>query len=260
MELFFNELSIDGRQNLSADSMIALAEVYHTLAQYEITTCRIDPDGNAKLFQMIQSMQDSLNIKNFYFAFFRSPYETEYVEERQDEYLGHEWFCNGKTCIGLALALIFDSAALSVHEIGWNDAFVDIIRDGAVNTVRNISTSQHVDLHIQRIRDGEETELIKCALDVTEKEISLRSDHGKDILMNFSKRLIKCPYVVGVINSLPFNSHERNFIRAIREDGLIEIVLPWTDQGYGVIVKTTGRTKKETERIGSILIEKYGGV
>ena len=65
--------------------------------------------------------------------------------------------------------------------------------------------------------------------------------------MDFSKRLIRCPYVVGVINSLPFNSHERKFIKRIREEGLIEIVLPWTDKGYGVVVKTTGRTIKETE-------------
>lgn len=78
--------------------------------------------------------------------------------------------------------------------------------------------------------------------------------------MDFSKRLIRCPYVVGVINSLPFNSHERRFIKKIREDGLLEIVLPWTDEGYGVVVKTTGRTIKETEKIGRIITEEYGGV
>ena len=63
-----------------------------------------------------------------------------------------------------------------------------------------------------------------------------------------------------MINSLPFNSHERKFIKRIREEGLIEIVLPWTDKGYGVVVKTTGRTIKETEMIGRIIMEKYGGL
>ncbi len=41
---------------------------------------------------------------------------------------------------------------------------------------------------------------------------------------------------------------------------MIEIVLPWTDKGYGVVVQTTGRTMKETELIGKIIMEKYGGV
>jgi len=59
---------------------------------------------------------------------------------------------------------------------------------------------------------------------------------------------------------LPFNSYERKFIRKIREDGLIEIVLPWTDKGYGIVVKTTGRTIKETEMIGKIIMEEYGGI
>ncbi len=63
-----------------------------------------------------------------------------------------------------------------------------------------------------------------------------------------------------IINSLPFNSYERKFIRKIREDGLIEIVLPWTDKGYGIVVKTTGRTIKETEMIGKIIMEEYGGI
>ena len=39
-----------------------------------------------------------------------------------------------------------------------------------------------------------------------------------------------------------------------------DIVLPWTDKGYGVVVKTTGRTLRETERIGEIIEERYGGI
>ena len=66
--------------------------------------------------------------------------------------------------------------------------------------------------------------------------------------------------VYNIINALPFNSYERKFIRKIREDGLIEIVLPWTDKGYGIVVKTTGRTIKETEMIGKIIMEEYGGI
>ena len=81
-----------------------------------------------------------------------------------------------------------------------------------------------------------------------------------DVLEAFSKRLIRSPYLIGIINSLPYNPYERKFIKRIRENGLIEIVLPWTDKGYGIVVKTTGRTIKETEMIGKIIMEEYGGI
>ncbi len=260
MDLFFNELSIDGKKSINKDSAISLVKVYRSLRQYEITTCRIASEDNQKLHEMIQSMPDFLNIRNFYFAFFRSPYESENVEKEQNEYFEHEWRYNGKTCIGLPLASILKSAALSICEADWCGAFVDVTKDGDVETVRNISTEQHVNTHIPQIQTSEEAELVESGLQIEDKKISLRDDHGIDVLMDFSKRLIRCPYVVGVLNSLPFNSHERKFIKKIRKEGLIEIVLPWTDKGYGVVVKTTGRTMDETERIGKIIMEKYGGV
>lgn len=260
LDLFFNELSIEGRKDINIDSVAALVQVYHALRKYNITTCRIDSINNQKLHEMIQGMPEFWNIKNFYFSFFRSPYESEIVENEQDEYLIHEWLYNGKSCIGLPLAVILGSAALSIYKSDWKDAFINITKDGDINTARNICIKQQVDLHIPQIQLQEEPELVESDLEVKDKKISLRSDHGIDVLMEFSKRLLRCPYVIGIINSLPFNSFERKFIKKIREDGLIEIVLPWTDKGYGVVVKTTGRTIRETEMIGKIIMEKYGGV
>lgn len=57
---------------------------------------------------------------------------------------------------------------------------------------------------------------------------------------------------------MPFNSANRHFIHAVKEDGIIEIVLPWTDKGLGVVVKTTGKNRRETEKIAEILKEEYG--
>ena len=88
----------------------------------------------------------------------------------------------------------------------------------------------------------------------------MREDHGMDKLTAFAEKLVHSPYVVEVINSLPYNPKKRRFIKEIKADGLIEIVLPWTDCGLGLVVRTTGRTKKETDRIAHILEEKYGYV
>jgi hypothetical protein len=100
-----------------------------------------------------------------------------------------------------------------------------------------------------------ETQLMTC--DIPDKRISLRNDHGKDALQKFAERLIHSPYVVGIINSLPYNPHESKFIRNVTSDGIVEIVLTNTDDGLGLVVKTTGRNLRETEAIAKILDERY---
>ena len=87
------------------------------------------------------------------------------------------------------------------------------------------------------------------------KTIHLRDDHGKDKLIIFAKRLIKSPYVMGVINSLPFNPSARDNIEHCHPDGKIELRIPVSedDRGLGLVVQTTGRTLSETERISGEL-------
>ncbi len=259
MDLFFNELSLDGVESISKESIIVLAKVYRALRNYNITTCRISSGDYQKIFQILQRMPDFRNITNFYFSFFRVPYESENVEEEQDAYLSHEWIHDNSVCIGFALASILNSAGLSIYGTLWDDAYVHITKDEENIVVRNISTEQHVEAHIPYMQ-SEEMELLESDLSVADKKISLRSDHGMDVLMDFSRRLLRCPYVTGVINSLPFNPHERKFIKEVYGNGLIEIVLPWTDEGYGIVVKTTGRNIRETGKIGEILNERYGGL
>ena len=101
-------------------------------------------------------------------------------------------------------------------------------------------------------------ELISCTDRPEDKKIKLRDDHGKDVLKAFCDKIICCEYVCEIVNSIPFSSNDRRFIHRIRSGGIIELVLPWTDKGYGVAVKTTGRNRRETEKISEILKERYG--
>lgn len=41
LDLFFNELSLDGVETIGIESIIVLAKVYRALRNYNITTCRI---------------------------------------------------------------------------------------------------------------------------------------------------------------------------------------------------------------------------
>lgn len=71
MDLFFNELSLDGVESISRESIIILAKVYQALRNYNITTCRISSADYQKIFQMLQRMPDSRNITNFLFLVFQ---------------------------------------------------------------------------------------------------------------------------------------------------------------------------------------------
>jgi hypothetical protein len=101
-------------------------------------------------------------------------------------------------------------------------------------------------------------ELVESDLPVEKKKIALRDDHGKDILLKFSQKILKSPYILSIINSLPFNPGQKDFIKKIYPTGNIEIVLTDTDRGLGIVIKTTGRNLKETQAISEILLNQYG--
>ncbi|MEH1794043.1 putative CRISPR-associated protein [Nostoc sp.] len=89
------------------------------------------------------------------------------------------------------------------------------------------------------------------------KPISLRQDHGIDILQAFSKKICRSPYVKKITNSLPFNSRRTNPIRRTTNDGVVEFVLTWTDKGLGLCIQTTGRNKAETNTIALHLQKEF---
>ena len=104
-------------------------------------------------------------------------------------------------------------------------------------------------------------ELIECLLSYEEKiasHIHLREDHGKDVLEHHAKRLLHNKYVKEVINSLRFNPNATRYIFQIKENGIINIVLHWTDKGYGMAIQTTGRNIQETQAIAQIIEKEYG--
>ncbi len=68
---------------------------------------------------------------------------------------------------------------------------------------------------------------------------------------------MRCPYVEGIINSLPFNPAQVKPIKSVKADGKVEIVLTDTDKGLGLVAKTTGRNLKETRWIANYIVKEY---
>ncbi len=164
---------------------------------------------------------------------------------------------------GLAIAYLYKTMAISlyssekwsVHEI--NLKFSEAGYDDQIVKVNHASQVHHVELHKDWIASGIAIRLPVTDLQFNQKEINLRDDHGKNLLLNFSRKLIRSQYVTKVINSLPFNPYENDFVRYCYGDGKIEIVLVRSDQGFGVIIQTTGRDLSETKAIAEILNDEY---
>lgn len=106
-------------------------------------------------------------------------------------------------------------------------------------------------------KEYKEAELVEDSTPPHEKDIKLRDDWGKDKLQAFSERLVNSPYVKGIINSLPYNPWDKEFIREVYDDGRIELVLTKEDKGLGLVLQSTGRNRRETKEIARILYEKY---
>ena len=155
---------------------------------------------------------------------------------------------------------MLNSVSFSIFSSEWNQNFILLRGNHKIIEVRHISSPAHIESHKIFFDEVKEIHLLRCFLDPKDKPIHLRDDHGKDKLLEFSKRLLKSDYICEIVNSLPYNPRERKFIRKVSENGLIEIVLPWTDLGLGIVVKTTGRNLRETQQIANIIQEQYGYV
>lgn len=253
MEVYANELSIAEDTFFRFDYIRNLVEIYKILSQNGIASCRINNEALVQLYNSLRQDPQKRNLLNFVYSFFHAPFDTdEAVDYCAVEYISHKWSYNGCECIGLTYAALMDSLAISFTEKEW-EAIVHISRDDKLIDVRNASNQSQLMEHAEWIDSLKEVVLIETDISVKDKDIHLRHDHGEDVLYAFSKRICSSSYVVGIVNSLPFNPKEKNFIHSINPSGLIECVLCWTDKGYGIAVQTTGRNLRETEKIAEIL-------
>lgn len=257
-EIYFNELSKQGFNTWSDHDLEDLGGVFSSLKRFGISTCRISAEDLGSLLLNLPKGRMGNNARILLYTMFKPPYESPGVEARQDEYYIHKWKCRGRECLGLALASITDSLTYSLNSEEWNKPEVEICCDDELMVVRNVSNAYHVQHHSSWLEAQMDTVLIESKFKPYEKTINLRDDHGKDKLEEFAKRLINCPYVDKVINSLAFKPWTNRFLGDIKANGIVELILVWEDNRCGLAVQTTGRNFHETQKIAEILQEKYG--
>ncbi|MFA6784632.1 MAG: hypothetical protein WCR13_07010 [Sphaerochaeta sp.] len=261
MELYFNELSLDCSIPVEYAFITNLKEVYIRSKKEGFSICRFSASDRQAIFDYLQSnprLKNIRNIMDFAYGFFASPYETSYSELQETQFIESNWNYQGKTCGGLAWAYIYDTLSLSIANDNWLLPETIILRDLVETRVRHVSIGNHFDFHHDWLQANKEIVLIACDILAVDKTINLRDDHGKNILQDFSKKIRRNKYVISILNSLPFNPNCRSFIKQAKPDGIVEIVLPWTDRGIGLAVQTTGRNYRETQKIATILDEEFG--
>jgi len=165
----------------------------------------------------------------------------------------------------LAAAHLNDTVCIGFEsEECWRDVEHQIVvsnENGIVSTPTVLSISAPNHFHSLVVEEwlerNQPLSLVKSSLEPGDKPLHLRKDHGVEVLKPFAKRLRKSLYVTAIVNSLPFNPNQREFIKSTSSNGLIEIVLTNTDQGLGIVVQTTGRNLIETDAIARILKNQY---
>ncbi|KAA8478216.1 hypothetical protein BDE36_2520 [Arcticibacter tournemirensis] len=204
--------------------------------------------------------------KDLLLSIVRHPYIEDGDTSTEERFISSYGFLNEEkntSVEGLAVAYLYKTIAVSLCSAEkWNSHEIDIRFSEADSEdqnikVRHASQISHIEQHKDWIISRLGIKLAVTDLQIQQKAISLRDDHGKDLLLKFSKKLIRSPYVTRVINSLPFNPHNNDFVKSCYPDGRVELVLTGTDQGLGLVIQTTGTTLLETEAVAAILREEF---
>lgn len=276
MDFMFNEFSFrDTFVDLHASrmAMVNLLEVCKYGRDFGMSRLAIRPDFYEQFLSAEYRVSDWLSdqgvskvFKDLLLSIVRHPYIDNNDTAVEDRYILSNAFLvdneNAKA-EGLAIAYLYNTMAVSLYSSEkWNVnelnlKFLEEGYDDQTVKVKHACQIPHVEGHKDWIVSRAGVKLVATDIHPSKKRIHLRDDHGHDVLKRFCKKLVRSPFVTGVINSMPFNPYDHNFIRNCYEDGRIEIVLVRSDEGFGAVIQTTGESIAATEAISNILLEEF---
>lgn len=234
----------------------SFVEAKKELNKYGITRCYVDNVNYGLILDSISGLYNAKEVRDLLYGFLSCPYEKDLLEEDNEEYCNHLWKCGADHCIGLALAYICEGATFSFDTGKWNTIII-LDKDGISFDVPNVYDQSSVIYYVDYFINDQKIELVESDLTTEEKisSISTRGDHGDDDVRRIARKMCKCKYVEGIINSAKFRPQQTGYISKISENGIVEMNFPWSDRGIGIVVQTTGRNKKETQAIAELLVD-----
>ena len=196
----------------------------------------------------------------------RNPYldsdteaEERFVNENFEVKVNDTW-CVGQ---GFTAAHLLDTIVISLYtHTKWeNPSYVirNTQEKREVGQVLNVVTSESSETEIIQsfVEQRTPLNLERCNILPEKKSCKFRKDHGSDKLKLLWERLRNCEFIISAINSLEFNPNGKEFIEKCFDDGKIHIRLVGSDAGYGMVIQTTGKNKRETIAIGESIMQKY---
>lgn len=211
-------------------------------------------------------------LRSAFFTFFRAPYIDQEMAEPESEkrYVNSAFFIekNGTRikCTDLGCAVIKQTITMGLcSEEFWANLEHTVIEQtpDTEECHQALCVTQEQHLSSLSVTDWLDmtfnSEPEKSNLSPDEKKVHFRDDHGTDILTAFAAKLVRCPYITEVINSLDWRSTQRCFIdeKQSFEKGNIEICLHWTDKGLRMVVATTAKNKFQAEKIAEYLRQHF---
>lgn len=281
MNIFFNELSFEP---LSANDYELTTKFKTMLALFntmknDFGTSHIFFPANYSELKVLDGKtllawisQSSPSQKNLILSVLKRPFTNDFVLQPErtissyyfsDESLG----MHARDCFGLSTAYITESFSISLcnHKV-WESDYIAIteifsqdMQERSVTVFNIYSTEQIQNQHIyDKLLSLTQLELITTQLEPDQKTIKLSGDHhGNDKLLHFAKKLLKSKYVISVVNNIAFKPSATKLVHKCNPDGTMEIVLHWEDEGFGMLVETTGRNLQETEAIGNLIMAEF---
>ena len=269
----FNELSFLDKKEANEDVFQLFSDYVKTIKalkakgfsgiRYELGIASLSMDGVRNVFELEKTSRGK-DLFLFILSTARNPYispgtQVKDIKNEDFEVLVKEEWCVGQ---GFTAAYLLDTIVVSLcTDSKWNAASYVIRRsdEAEQGCVLNVTTPEAIETDAinQFITERRPLELKTCQVQPVYKSCKLRDDHGKDKLMLLWNKLRNCEYIISAINSLEFKPSGRTFVETCFDNGIIHIRMVNSDAGYGMVIQTTGRTMRETEAIGEIIMQKY---
>lgn len=217
----------------------------------------------------LSSYNYNRDIVNLLYSTMKRPYLSE--EQDRDFYTYDDVkFVSAQNtehnCIGLYIAKLKNTFAIGFNAGLFKDKLdvsytlklkkADKIKTDNVFCLTKISNLDNPDF-INFIAKHPDLTVQKSDLPFHEKKRKkFPKHHGMKECSDFQEKILRCDYVIQVLNSIDFNSAEHECIHKVYEDK-IEIRLVDTPKGYGVCIQTTAKTKLQNYWIANYIQKNY---
>ena len=283
VEACFNELSIqpyctddsevDHRVSTFVDSLKGLWALGVRNVRYESSFADLSLKENLSLKEYCDNARSSRarNHKDLLYSVMHRPYIDD---DKSDSVFGYDSVVfvtdSGEeiSCLGLYVAYLTRSFAVGFDSGLFKGDRHNVCKlrlvTGSVCKEDSVCCLTQAD-HIETIREFEtlvasqiDLPVPECLLPPEKKKIHLPAHHGYKECIEHSQRLVKEKYVTGVLNSIDFDSSEKEYIHRVEDKNIIELRLYWTPKGYGLCIQTSAESRIQNKWIARYLDKKYG--